>query len=168
MRTMEMPLLRAIRTTLLILAALALPAGLAEAKGGHGGGHGGGHHGGGHHGGHHGRATMAAATTAAAAATTAVGTTGTWPTMEGVPITHQGVITPPSRTTPGVSRRCRDKRWSRIAGHPQLRLELLRPGAIGAPAMDMATRLRLRQRGLRLRWRLWISKFQVREGVYPG
>jgi hypothetical protein len=57
MRTMEMPLLRAIRTTFLILAALALPVSLAEAKGGHGGGHAGGHHGGGHKGGggHHGR-----------------------------------------------------------------------------------------------------------------
>ena len=55
MRTMDMSLLRAIGNSSLILAALALPASVVQAKGGHGGGHGGGHHGGGHHGGggHH-------------------------------------------------------------------------------------------------------------------
>ena len=45
-------IVRAIRFSLLGLAILLLPAGLVEAKGGHGGGHGGGHHGGGG-GGHH-------------------------------------------------------------------------------------------------------------------
>ena len=43
MRTIEL-LLRAIRTTSLIVAVLALPAGMAEAKGSHGRGHGDGHH----------------------------------------------------------------------------------------------------------------------------
>ena len=49
MRTIERGLLRAIGSSAIILAVLALPAGLAHAKGGHGGG---GHHGGG--GGHRG------------------------------------------------------------------------------------------------------------------
>jgi hypothetical protein len=47
MQPIAMPLLRAIRTSALFLAVLALPAGLVQAKGGHGGGHGGGHHRGG-------------------------------------------------------------------------------------------------------------------------
>jgi hypothetical protein len=61
MRTIDGGLLRAIGTSAIILALLALPAGRAHAKGGHGGGHGGGgHHGGG--GGHHGGAVHHSAT----------------------------------------------------------------------------------------------------------
>jgi len=48
MSCFEMSLLRAVRISAMILAVLVLPAGLVQAKGGHGGGHGGG---GGHSGG---------------------------------------------------------------------------------------------------------------------
>jgi hypothetical protein len=52
-RTIERGLLRSIRISMIVLAVLALPGGLAQAKGGHGGGHGGGGHHGGGGGGHH-------------------------------------------------------------------------------------------------------------------
>ena len=61
MQRILMSLVRGIRNSALILAALAIPVGPAQAKAGHSGGHhsrghhGGGHHGSGHHGsGHHG------------------------------------------------------------------------------------------------------------------
>jgi hypothetical protein len=62
MQPILMPLVRAIRTSALLLAVFAMPAGLAQAKGGHRGGHhGGGHHGGGHGAGHHGGGRHASA-----------------------------------------------------------------------------------------------------------
>ena len=167
MRAMEMPLLRAIRTTSLILAVLALPAGLAEAKGGHGGGHGGGHHGGGHHGGggggHHGGGHHGGGGGhhRGGGGHHGVGIPEAWPTMEGVLITHQAVIATPSGAAPGrlakappsiaaartipltetrrsTMARSAMREWDRLAWARSART-LSAGGAIGAPALDMAT-----------------------------